>query len=429
MPRAIHTISKKGLDSVYYRNLDCSSYKFYIDQTKNEIYNTDSLPYGINNKKILCSVNSKNYGAVGIKSMTSDTLSFFSSADSIDFSQPRDFYVYSSAGMNYRKYTVSVNVHKEEADSFRWNRMATVSELADLRGMRAVSNAGNLFVLGTDGDKTLIYRSSDGLSWTDITSGTGGALTARAFNNVVTKGGYIYLYDNGQVLRTDNGTSWTITGRHQLTRLVAASRNRLYAYDASGAMVESDDEGASWTPSPIDDEQTLLPTVDVSYVCLPLQTNSNADRVVLIGNRNPAAYPHDTTPQTWSRIDLVSENGETQPWMYYDVASDNNKKAPHVMNMQTVVYDGCILAVGGNGIGGDTHRAFDGIYHSVDGGITWQKNVLISLPAGFSAQADSYAIATDSDNFLWIICGHSGNVWRGRINRLGWTENKDVFIE
>ena len=166
LPRSYHTISSKGTDSVYRRDEDCSKYKFNIDQVKNEIFNTDSLPCGINNKKILCSLNTKNYGMVGIKSMTSDTLSYFSSTDSIDFSQPRDFYVYSSSGVNFRKYKISVNVHQEEADSFRWMRMATISQLAELKAMRAVSNAGHLFVFGTDGARTMIYRSDDGRSWT-----------------------------------------------------------------------------------------------------------------------------------------------------------------------------------------------------------------------------------------------------------------------
>ena len=425
----IHTISSKGLDSVYRREVDCSKYKFYIDQVKCEIYNTDSLPYGIDNKKVLCTIMAKNYGAVGVKSMTSDSLSYHVSTDSIDFSSPRDFYIYSSSGVAFRKYTVRVNVHQEEADSFRWNRMATVKELAELKGMRAVTNTGQMFVFGTDGMKTLIYRSADGKSWTDITPSTGDDLSVEAYKNIVTKGGLIYLYDNGLVKRSTDGASWNVSGRTQLRQLVAASRSRLYAYDTNGQLTESVDDGATWKPSLTDELPDLLPTEDVTYVCVPLVTNKDADRVVIIGNRNTTAYPGDVTPQIWSKIDETSEYSEDQPWIYYDVASDNNLKAPHLRNMQTVSYDNCILAIGGDGIGGDRHKAFDGIYHSADGGITWKKNLRISLPSGFTADQNSFALLSDSDNFLWLICGGSGHVWRVRINRLGWNVENGSFIE
>ena len=46
-----HTTSSTGKDSVYQTTLSCSGYKFYIDQAKREIYNPDSLPYGIDGTK------------------------------------------------------------------------------------------------------------------------------------------------------------------------------------------------------------------------------------------------------------------------------------------------------------------------------------------------------------------------------------------
>ena len=60
--RYAHTISKSGADSVYRANVSCSNYKFYIDQIACEIYNPDSLPKGVDLKKLICSITSRNSG-------------------------------------------------------------------------------------------------------------------------------------------------------------------------------------------------------------------------------------------------------------------------------------------------------------------------------------------------------------------------------
>ena len=31
------------------------------------------------------------------------------------------------------------------------------------------------------------------------------------------------------------------------------------------------------------------------------------------------------------------------------------------------------------------------------------------------------------DHFVWLFCGGSGQIWRGRLNRMGWTENQTSF--
>jgi hypothetical protein len=30
------------------------------------------------------------------------------------------------------------------------------------------------------------------------------------------------------------------------------------------------------------------------------------------------------------------------------------------------------------------------------------------------------AAAADDSNYLWVVLGGSGQIWRGRLNRLGW---------
>ena len=39
------------------------------------------------------------------------------------------------------------------------------------------------------------------------------------------------------------------------------------------------------------------------------------------------------------------------------------------------------------------------------------------------------AMAVDNKGFIWIICGGTGEVWRGRLNRMGWADQKTSFTE
>ena len=123
--RYIHTTSKAGGDSVYKQALTVKNYPFTIDHYQRKIYNTDSLPADCDMTHVLVSIGASTYsGNIYIKSIVSDTLYNYSSADSIDFSQPRELRVFNNTLERYRSYTVQVNVKKSNDTSlFAWQQM------------------------------------------------------------------------------------------------------------------------------------------------------------------------------------------------------------------------------------------------------------------------------------------------------------------
>ena len=123
MNRYLHTTSSTGADSVYKTTYTGSNYSFHIDQVNHRIYNTDSLPVGTDIAHVICSIGTRNNGLAVLQDIDSDTLRYYSSADSINFTTPRKFFVYSSDGNGRTEYTVSVNVHQEEGDEFVWQQM------------------------------------------------------------------------------------------------------------------------------------------------------------------------------------------------------------------------------------------------------------------------------------------------------------------
>lgn len=128
-----HLLTKDGRDSIVTTNVTGSNYKFYIDQEQRKIFNPDSLPYGTDVAKVLCSITTKNAGTLVIKHPQNDSIMYYTSSDSIDFSVPRTFYVTSQSGRYFRPYEVHVNAHQEIADDMVWKQFTAEEGLAAMQ--------------------------------------------------------------------------------------------------------------------------------------------------------------------------------------------------------------------------------------------------------------------------------------------------------
>ena len=419
-----HLKSSTGADSIVSDTISLSGYKFYIDQVKGEIYNPDSLPCGVDASKLVCTTTG-TAGMVLLKSITSDTLGYITSSDSVDFSVDRQLHVYSNSGLAVRKYTVKVNIHKEYPDSFVWRAMPVCDELKSLKAQRTVTVGNKALLFGTDGNETLVF-ASDGNGWTACTPDFNHSLAAEAYNGVVAKEGKAYLSDEGNIMSTTDGSHWTLMASATgITRLVAASSFRIYGYAADGRLMASADNGTTWEVSTIDDELSLLPNGETAYTAYPVVTNQLTERILFLGTR--PSVDKDIT--IWGKIDEGAEYSDNQPWAYYNVSADNRHTAPQLTGISLVRYDSKVYLFGTNA---DAKHVY---YTSRDNGITWFSDSTFAVPAtfadGISAEALPKAVsfAVDSDNVLWLVNAQNGMTWRGRINRLGWKKEQTDFTE
>ena len=174
--RLVHSTTKAGKDTVIKKTL-ANPAPFTINQETYEIYNVDSLPYGCDTKHVLATISSKNNGQIMIKSLVGDTLSFYRSTDSIDFSKPRVLEVYTSDLKAYRSYTVEVNVRQYDNSTMQWERV-TLDELPDY---------------GDDADE-----------WEDIMAKE----ELRKFIGEGTVEAYAFDYDNKIMVSKDDGATW-----------------------------------------------------------------------------------------------------------------------------------------------------------------------------------------------------------------------------
>ena len=127
--RYVHKKTTSGADTIVKLTVTSSLPVFTIDQYKKEVYNTTSLPSDCDLKHVLVSITSKNSGVIVLKSLTSDSLYYYSSTDSIDFSQPREIRVMAPDGSTYRAYTVNINAKAASNSNVVWEEMGPESVL------------------------------------------------------------------------------------------------------------------------------------------------------------------------------------------------------------------------------------------------------------------------------------------------------------
>lgn len=428
----LHTLSSEGEDSVYKVEVTGSDYKFYIDQLKREIYNPDSLPVGTDAAHVICNVSSKNSGIVVIKNVDSDTLSYYNSTDSVDFSQPREFRVYSVGGAYYRAYKVSVNVHKEDPDSFRWNALPADARFIAMSGMKAVVANGKVMLFGTDGNATTVLsaETAGNGSWTALTPNV--SLSADAYKSVTVKDNVLYTLNNGELISSADGQTWTTVMQNAaangVAQLIGAGSRKLYAAGADGKPMSSDDNGATWTADNVSGDPANLPASYAGLASFALTTDKNSERIIFAGNPADDAFTSDSTAMVWSKIEEYAPGSTEHSWM--ECNEGNHYQLPRLSNLKITRYGDVMIAIGGSPLGTSTAKAFDKIYVSKDNGLTWLTNDSYVLPEEFTnGQSNVFAIAVDGDNCLWIVCGGNGQVWRGRLNKLGWAKNETSFTE
>lgn len=414
-------------DSVYYRKLDAKNYVFYIDQINKRVYNLDSLPYGVNQKKIVGTFSTRNAGVVTLKSLTSDSTAYYKNGqDSVDFTSERTFVVYSNSQKYSQKYTVDVRVHKQKPNDFKWNNLATVSAFASLQGLR-VANAGSMvLVFGSTGSATVVYGSSiaDGKSWAKLAPSF--SPDANAWKNAVSFNGTAYVLSGGRLWKSDDATSWTDLGvaASAMSRLLGASNAGLHLLGADGQLYLAKAGTTQIASQALTANSAYLPQQDFNMVVWNHSASDKTEQVVLLGNRTEADYAGDAAPVVWGKVFEYGQANSTQKWAYYN-SLEAEPRLPRMSNLQVVAHGPVLLAVGGAGMGASSSvQALKDVYVSADGGLSWRTNRIYTMPTDIAKNTTHFAMGADKDNHIWLVCAGTGKVWRVRKNSVGWATNK-----
>lgn len=410
-----YTKTKAGKDTLLKANVKGSDYKFYIDQAQRKIYNVDSLPAGTRTAAVLATITSKNSSPVILmhaKQTTNlDSAAYYSSTDSINFSEPRLIRVYSSDYSAYAEYQVTVNVHKELPYEFKWHELAqNNSQLAAFSDLKAVACGDYIYVFGTTAEGTKVLKSAinDGSVWSPIMMNE--SLSSDAYQSAVALEGKLYISDGGKVYASADAATWTLVpGNADVKQLIGASSKYLYAYTAAGISV-SKDKGASWEQEKLDTDADYLPTQNISMNVAGVLSAKNVENVMLMGTRDKAL--NDTVATTWLRTVDYDVNAEAGQWNYLEIENNKSGKMPWLDQVITCAADTGFVALGSNGKW----------YKSQNAGLTWKQDKMVVLPAKFATEG-RFAFCRDKQHYYWII--RNGYVWRGRFNIDGWRNKED----
>lgn len=415
LKRTMHTTNSAGEDSTYTVSVTGSLYPLYIDQVNYRVYNQDSLPVGTRTDKTVFTTLNYSSG-ITIRSLSTGNDSSFVYTDSTDFSVPRVLTVYSSDLSARRDYTIDIRVHKEEADTFVWQKILANpgSPIAAFTESRALSDGEQLYVLGklSTGETQLVQTSTTAPSFdnaTQMTTASGADLDVRSAQYF--KDRFYALAGSKIVTAAAPSETWEDAGATEyFDALAGTSSDSLYAI-AGGKMYASAN-GTDWTESAVDTPDSI-PTTNISSAYHASRVDDTFETVVLVG------YNSEDAPRVWKReIDMTGDF--TFPWIYLPQTEElDDYGCPQLKGICLTAYDYATVLTGTT-----TSDNAVQLYLSSDNGRTW-KTGEIDLPA---LNAATCVCATvDSGQYLWIVCSGSGEVYKGRYNRLGWDEEQTRF--
>jgi len=402
----VYTTYLNGKDTSYNVTVTGSLYPLHIDQLRGMVFNSDSLPQGTDITKVALTTFSAD-GVVGYR-LESGKDTLFSTSDSIDFTNPRLFTIYSADGSGKRSYTINIVVHNSDPEAFSWAQAAPVNaDVAALEEMRILANDGTLYLWGKKGGKTVVLtRSAEGKAdWTANEVSGVENLESKSVN--LFDGKFVAIADGGFATSTD-GKAWTIQ-KSAITpdRILAVSDRDVYVVAEN--KVYSSSDGTNWKEEAIDDDASTLPAEFVSSAVIPAANNAQIENIISLGYT-------DGKDEVWKKIEDTIYP-EEDSWYHYLYNEDTPRTLPYLKGFNLVKYDGNLLAVG---VANDTVR----MYSSTDMARTWNHvTIKTTLPANIGTPAEVGA-ASDKDNNIWLVCSGTGVLWKGYLNRLKAVENK-----
>lgn len=411
LKRVIYTQNDNGEDSTYTVTFDASAFPFSIDQRNLVIENLDSFPHGTRVSAVLASINYK--GILTYKQRGATEWSLYSEKDSIDFSSPVEFAVFSNTGNSERHYKIKVNVHKLDGTKCTWMNTGESLELNQIQERKIVSVSDRLVLLGrnADGDLLVATRSADLRDmWSvDVVSGAEGAdiQTLKSASD----GTLMMSTTDGALLQSADGKSWQTVSEAVPGRVLAGLSQACIYVIADGKLQSSIDGGQTWSDEAIDAAASHLPNSQLNVI--QCQQSNGQHRLVLAGCNSTSA---DDKVEVWSKSWKQSGKEGDALWMYYPHTSDNRYLCPEFSPLVMLPYYNGLIAFGGKTSDGKTN-ALSQMLYSPDFGLTWKTNTELYLPSELKGKDAPMTATVDKDDFIWVVVGNQ--TWRGRQNKLG----------
>ena len=390
-------------------------YEMTINQRTNNIENRDSLPSGSQLSRVIATTHFDGSTLAYREKGSNSEWTSYNATDSLDLTKPLELFLTSNDNQSSRIYTLKVNVHQQEGDSLFWKQCDNnVAELTDMTDMKAFVLKDKLFVLGQKiSGITLAERSSTEAEgeWTEtpVTDlpATTDIQTLRQYEDM------LYLSTNdGSIFSSADAKGWRQEGSTYSAPLKLVEKTEKYYYAISEGKILRSADASIWEEEPLDTDATMLPTTDIRALSAE-QANGN-NRIILVGQSE-----NSDNAVVWNKMWNDSEQEENAEWIYFPITHDNNIPCPRLEYLNLLPYDGKCIAFGGASVD-NSKKALETMYVSQDYGITWRPDKEHRMPVELKGIEGCITSTVDENYFIWIIT--NAQVWRGRLNRLGFAQ-------
>jgi len=399
-----------GVDTTFSVSVSGSDYPFVIDQNTGHIYNPDSLPVGTDISKVVVSITADTYGIY----IVAENDSLWEETDSLDFRNPIQFKVMSETGVFGRTYKAEINVHKQDPDSLAWSKI-TSNLSTDIQAQKAVYANNHIYVFTEQENQVAMTMTdtSDGKTWSALENID---IPAKAdYTSVMVWDNKLYILANNELYSSENGLNWTKVNTQQTFSQLVASSSKMVGIDTENRYVSSKN-GTEWEQYNLMPDN--FPASDYSFANYPLATNSQIERMVVIG-KDATVNEADTTTVVWAQLDTENE------WTALTF-EENKYSCPKLENASIIQYNNKLYTFGGakKYLGLEIVAPFQYFFESSDNGITWNTvTEKVMFPTEFARlyqeAKGNYSYIVDDNQFIWIMWSQTGEVWRGRMNKFG----------
>lgn len=416
------TLHAFAIDTIY--GVD---YTFTIDQLNRLIYNRDSLAIGADT--LIDSILITTMTVTGWVTSGSPTDTVVNTANAMDLRPAMNtdngmkFKVHAADGISVREYTLKINVHQQDPDSLVWTDMQTkgnvFSNAVNNGEQKAIILKDELWVYASHATAYKTSTAPDNYNWSE-TSITGLPADTK-LTSIITYNNKLYAVTESQkAFASANGSDWeeVATLGDNVVALIDGFTDRF-----SGIVEIAGEhyfnicmDGKNWEKATDEAGNVILEKVPSGFPVEHISTTrsytgNGVEKVVLVGM--PLANEKETEP--WFSLD--GKGWASMANTAYDTF------CPGMENPAIMYYGGTFYCFGGE---------LDAIYQSV-AGIAWHKTESkFLLPESFNKKGaysiiveptkDKTVASADKRDFIWVIFGGNGTkneVWRGRLNRLG----------
>ncbi len=416
---------------------------FTIDQKEGKIFNQDSLPYRSNVTQLHPVFTFYDSPSSWI---VNDTLEW-NAKDSLDFSQPVKFTLWSSDKSTKKDYWITVNVHQVNPDAIVWKQLDAVysSEFAlEAMNKKTLLFNDQLWMYGISASKVILYHSEDnGLTWNVLP--IKGLSAYCRLDRIVELNQKLYTFDSyGRIYTSLDGQNWEEQS-HSLQGTLLSIIGKVNG-KLSGIVKNNEGYLRFFTTSDFHSFDYSRQNVPLGFPFIYNATTNYTTRtgietlVTGLGYgleytqyNNKFIFNGNYRTDVWSSILWTSTDGLN--WANLTFEQSVNALSPSewekLKDKKTLFGKrlGSSLFASDNKLfftGGYLQNSIDcmkDLYVSEDGGITWKKAANdLMWPDSYKARMNA-SIVIDENNYISIYGGGTlqtsySDCWRGRINKL-----------